>query len=114
MRTTKENTRRKPKSAAYTARIRELPNDKDYLERIAKCHADFAKLLEEKSLDIRRSQARVQLAEHKEICVKENAEKLDTKESKVQNGQRRTTEDIGLAHEMAQPILNQTKQGEQE
>lgn len=35
---------------------------------------------------IRELQARVQLAEHKEICVKENAEKLDAKESKVQNG----------------------------
>lgn len=80
-------TRWKPKSAAYKARIRELQDDKDYLERVAKYHADLggaslADLLD----DYSELQVRVQLAERKEICVKGNAEKLDAKESEVKNG----------------------------
>ena len=96
-------TRWKPKSAAYKARIRELQDDKDYLERVAKYHADLGgasladllnnyseldvrfkvltKLLEKKSFELDELQVRVQLAERKEICAKENAEKLDATES---------------------------------
>lgn len=101
-------TRWKPKSAAYKARIRELQDDKDYLERVAKYHADLGgasladllnnyseldvrfkvltKLLEKKSFELDELQVRVQLAERKEICAKENAEKLDATESEVRNG----------------------------
>lgn len=93
-----------PKRKALVARIRELQKDKDYLERVAKYHVDLGgaslahlfddyselfkvltKLLEKKSFELGELQARVQLAEHKEICVKENAEKLDAKESEAQN-----------------------------
>lgn len=89
--------------ADFQTNAKALAESLKRVEKLEKELTTAAGLLEEKSFEIGKLQARVQLAERKEICVKENAEKLgatkidaqaktnspeipDNSESEVRNG----------------------------